>query len=160
MISDHAERFWSKADKSGDCWIWQGRLTTSGYGQFKADRKNWISSRVAYELTNGAIPPGLCVCHRCDNPLCVRPDHLWAGTNAENMDDLRRKGRAARGERNSSAKLTEPEVVEIKRLISEGVGQRILGERFGVGTSTIAHIATNRTWAHVGAKNPAREIAA
>ena len=89
-------RFWARVHKSdGDgCWLWTGARNRYGNVHYKGRHRN--THRVAYEITYGAIPDGLCVCHRCDVPLCVRPDHLWLGTKADNSFDMVLKGRAAR----------------------------------------------------------------
>lgn len=90
------ERFWSKVDRSGDCWEWQASRSTHGYGFFGRDGKVLYAHRVSYEITNGLIPKGpkrLHVCHHCDNPPCVRPDHLFLGTASDNLNDAYRKGR-------------------------------------------------------------------
>lgn len=89
-----ADRFWSRVDRSGDCWTWTGALV-NGYGRIKVEGRSVLAPRIAWELTNGPIPTGLEVRHHCDNPPCVRPEHLALGTHAENMDDSRRRGRAA-----------------------------------------------------------------
>jgi hypothetical protein len=92
------ERFWSKVDRSGECWMWVASLASTGYGQFydKPRRRTPIGAhRVAWELANGPIPAGLQVLHRCDNPPCVRPDHLFIGTVSDNMRDMYAKGRRA-----------------------------------------------------------------
>lgn len=92
------QRFWAKVDTSGDCWEWQGRRFPTGYGGFYAGgRVNWYAHRFVWTLVNGAIPQGMHVCHHCDNPPCVRPDHLFLGTPKDNMRDRDRKGRSRFG---------------------------------------------------------------
>lgn len=88
-------RFWERVDMSGDCWLWTGTLGRKGYGRVpNYPMSPWAAHRVAYMLAVGPIPGDLLVLHRCDNPPCVRPDHLFLGTNADNMRDMRAKGRA------------------------------------------------------------------
>lgn len=96
-----ADRFWEKVERSPDpdgCWVWTAATTRIGYGVFAVSRKrkNVRAHRFAWELTHGPIPDGLCVCHACDNPPCVRPDHLWLGTSEDNTADRHRKGRTAK----------------------------------------------------------------
>jgi len=93
------ERFWSRVDKSGDCWIWTGYRDRKTYGiveRRRDGRRETRAHRWAWILTHGPIPDGLFVLHRCDNPPCVRPDHLWLGTTDDNMADMAAKGRAHR----------------------------------------------------------------
>lgn len=94
-------RFWEKVDKSGDCWLWTAHVAGSnGYGQFAITHiRMTMAHRFSYELHYGAIPDGLKVLHSCDTPRCVRPDHLFLGTNADNTADMFAKGRAATGDR-------------------------------------------------------------
>ena len=95
----YIERFWSKVEKTDGCWVWKAaRMIRAdgsiGYGRLGFRRDPTISAhRYAWAITHGRLPGKLCVCHTCDNPLCVRPDHLWLVTQAENMADMRRKGR-------------------------------------------------------------------
>ena len=88
------ERFEQFVDRSGDCWVWTGWINHYGYGGFRFRGKSRGAHRVAYELAHGPFDEKLHVLHRCDNPPCVRPDHLWLGTQADNMADMKRKGRA------------------------------------------------------------------
>lgn len=142
MRNEHEPRFWSKVTKGDGCWIWTGTLTTSGYGQFKADRKTLIASRVAYEFTNGPIAAGHSICHRCDEPRCVNPAHLFSATHSENMADMVRKGRAT-----GNRKLSSAQVAEVRTLRACGWKHRELGAKFNVSISTITHLLTGRTWA-------------
>lgn len=86
-------RWFKKSDTADGCWEWLGHLNWKGYAEFSIDRKKWKAHRYAWFLANGAIPDGLLVLHRCDNPKCVRPDHLFLGTHADNMHDAQKKQR-------------------------------------------------------------------
>ena len=95
-------RFWKKVDKRGpdECWFWTGAIERTGlpYGFIGVPKGMEQAHRVSYRLNNGPIPPGMCVCHECDQPLCVNPEHLWLGTRKDNNDDKMKKGRHVGGE--------------------------------------------------------------
>ena len=153
FITDPVDRFWSRVDRSGECWLWTRGSTGNGYGMFsEAKHKLVLAHRYSWELANGSIPEGMFVCHTCDTPRCVRPEHLFLGTNAENMQDASRKGRLVgkrkprRGEESLSAKLTAADVAEIRARLSVGESQSALGRRYGVTQSAIWLIKTGKNW--------------
>ena len=146
------------------CLEWTAFCDWKGYGRFAPHIKMKSAHRVAWELEHGEIEGGLFVCHRCDNPGCVRVDHLFLGTNRDNVDDSLAKGRTAKGERNGSrtrpdriargeeascVKLTESGVREIFKLRSEGWKTRTLSCRFGVSTTQINRILRGAKWKHL-----------
>jgi hypothetical protein len=134
--------FWSKVDTGPGCWEWSLSTTEAGYGQVWASGKMTTSHRRAWELSNGPIPAGLEVCHKCDNKRCARPGHLFLGTHAENMADHQAKGRARapRNEASPAAKLTDQQVAEIRQRRADGETLQALGDAFGVHHSTILRI--------------------
>lgn len=147
-------RFLSKVDTSDSCWLWTGTQNGRGYGQLSAGRNGGSprrAHRVSYELFVAPIPDGLEVCHRCDNPPCVNPDHLFLGTHRDNMADSAKKGRAtgAAGERNRHARLTASDILAICRLHGNGVGQRELARRYRIASGHINSIVHRRSWSHV-----------
>lgn len=158
MHEQWAEKFWSRVDKSAGpdaCWPWTGCRQPRGYGHFyPAFRVNLYAHRVAWELANGApVPAGMFVMHACDNPACVNPAHLSVGTQSDNMQDCARKGRAHRvslqGEAHPNAKLTEAQVVEIRRRKGAGESIAVLAREFSVSEALIYFIANGRAWRHV-----------
>lgn len=144
-----ADRFWSKVQMADGCWIWTGAKTTGGYGHISRDGRRQRAHRVSWELHHGAIPPGLQVCHACDNPQCVRPDHLWLGTNSENQIDSSSKRRKCMGERHRSAKLTAEIVRSIRAEVNSGVMQRDVAAKHGVDPTAVSQIMRGKTWKHV-----------
>lgn len=145
-----AERFWAKVAKSEGCWEWQGNQGRHGYGRLRSTSYHSVfAHRVAWELTYGPIPDGLEVCHKCDNPPCCRPDHLFLGTSAENLADMRAKGRGARGERHGSAKLLDSQVMTIRQRLAAGANVYSLASEYDVTPDTIWLIRRRRTWQHL-----------
>lgn len=148
------EFFWANVEKTNTCWNWVGSKSSKkgeggGYGQFWVDGKMVRVHRFSYELHKGKITNGLFVCHTCDNSLCVNPDHLWLGTNKENITDMMRKqrGHVKPGEENPQAKLTWEKVRQIRELyVKNEMGYKKLGRLFSVNWRTIADILKNVTW--------------
>lgn len=150
-------RFWSKVRKDGPeirpglgpCWLWTGAPKPNGYGNIGIGGRGngtLYAHRLSWQMANGRDPGDLEVCHRCDVRLCVRPDHLFLGTQLDNMADMRTKGRAAIHERHGSAKLTISEVAEIRARSNAGASRASLAREFGVSESTIRSVALHRDW--------------
>ena len=143
------ERFEDKFIKSIGCWEWRASKGNKGYGQFLINGQIRQAHRVSYQLYVGEIPEGLYVCHRCDNPGCVNPSHLFLGTQTDNMRDCENKGRGVHpsGEQHYFAKLTEKQVAEIRARRNDGTTQTDLANEYGVSQPTISHIFCGDTWA-------------
>lgn len=141
-------RFDRHVRKTEGCWEWIGSKS-HGYGQMSVSGRPMRASRVSYMLHRGAIPEGLHVLHKCDNTACVRPDHLFLGTHADNMADAVAKGRIRSGERAPGAKLTAAGVLEIRRRLSEGARQATIAREFGIHQATVSSIGTGRKWARI-----------
>lgn len=146
-------KFWSRVEVKGDteCWIWKGTLKGGGYGQIGFNYRYFHAHVISYMLAkNSDIPPGLCVCHTCDNRVCVNPAHLWLGTKGENNTDRAKKGRTAskKGMDNGRAILSELDVIKIRELAAS-TDYEFLAARFGVKRPTIAAIVCRRLWPHI-----------
>lgn len=145
--------FWAKVNKSGHphgCWEWTGTRHYKGYGLFGFGRKIHKSHRVAFRLTKGEIADGLCVCHKCDNPPCVNPDHLFLGTHKDNTRDKIAKGRDkhATPERNGGGgKLGWQEVRAIRGMYAAGeMSQQAIADKFGVSQILVSVIVRQKIW--------------
>lgn len=151
LTDEEVKRFWSKVIilTSKDCWEWAGCLVGFGYGQVTIRRIQYGTHRIAYFLCNKQDPGDQLVCHRCDNPKCCNPNHLWLGTEAENIQDRNTKGRNAKGIKHARAKLTEQQVRQIRNQYATGIGQRALGRKYDVTHATIQGIIHRRTWTHI-----------
>lgn len=136
------ERFWSKVDRSPDCWVWTGAVNDRNrpsYGRIRIDGRTRYTHRLSWEMHHGPVPAGMEVCHTCDNPPCVRPDHLFLGTTSDNQQDACRKGRNRR-------RLNPGAVLIIRELADRGVTGRAMAPVFGVSEQTISMIVRRRTW--------------
>lgn len=142
------QRFLDQNAAVAGCWNWPNWKDKDGYGRTKFNGKTAIAHRVAYILACGPIPDGLVVCHRCDNPACCRPDHLFVGTQADNCRDAMLKDRHCRGMRNGLARLTDDDVRFIRAQAGR-VTQVSLAAKFNVRQSSIWLIQNRKQWAHV-----------
>lgn len=146
--------FWKKVTINDlfECWTWNGSTTgKSGYGQMKWDGRLQVASRVAWRIAHGVIPKDLFVLHKCDNRLCVNPNHLFLGTTQDNADDMKAKGRSPvnLGEINPSAKLKESQVIEIRNRYKRGERQFALGKEYGVTRQAIWRVVHNVNWRNI-----------
>lgn len=146
--------FWALVDRSAgpdECWPWQGKLRDGRYGYIMVSRRSVGTHVLAHELVKGPVPPGMFVCHRCDNPPCCNPAHLFIGTPADNSGDMVAKGRVARqvGLTHGQAKLTAEQVLALRAAWKEGASAAELGERFGIATMTAWRAATGKSYRDV-----------
>ena len=141
-----------KINQINGCWEWTGYRSPKGYGKFVFDGGS-LAHRFSYLLYKGGIPEGMQVCHTCDNPSCVSPDHLWLGTNRENQMDCIKKGRAFRnspkGSHNGLSKITEKDVRKIRDMRKNGVSKPKIAKLFNITSSNVYYIVSKRTWKHV-----------
>lgn len=163
ISEEAASRFWSKVDKRGDndCWLWTGSRSRSGYGSLTMSGKPMKAHRVSFMMANDGIPKGLFVCHTCDNPPCVNPRHLFSGTARDNVEDMVRKGRNVRPVRDESkvayvrgmtspaAKLTDQDVLDIRRRRATGELRKFIAADYGVDVTLVSQIAYKKIWKHI-----------
>ena len=133
-----SDRFWKRVDKHGDCWIWLGGKTQAGYGYFWHEGTAKCTHRFVWESLHGGIPEGKLIRHSCNTRSCVNPQHLFLGSQVDNMRDAARKGKVG--------KLTRADVRSIRRHLARGEPQERLARRYSVSQGAISHIATGRTW--------------
>lgn len=162
------DRFWAKVHKTDTCWLWTASLRNKGYGAFTYEVNGKPvqdrAHRYSYQLHVGDIPPGLFVLHRCDTPACVNPDHLFLGTNQDNVDDMIAKGRAGvsgskcgienakwkRGATHHAARFTEDQIRAIRARYAAGdISYSQLGKLYDAGPGTMAKIVLRLRWKHV-----------
>jgi HNH endonuclease len=146
------ERFWSKVNKTDTCWLWTGGKNGAGYGLIILDNSkegSMLAHRLSWEIHNEPISDGLCALHKCDNPSCVNPYHLFLGTHQDNSDDKVAKGRSPRGETHHHSSLTEDKVREIRRLANEGKTHQSIADMFSVKREAVSKIVRRERWKHV-----------
>jgi len=145
---------WRQIDirNEDDCWEWVGHKDKNGYGRATINRKDYRSHRIVYKETYGTIPEGLFILHTCNNPSCCNPNHLYTGTNQDNMDQMVADGRSPHliGEKSGTHKLKEKDVLEIRQLYSTGeYTQRDLSKKYGISQTEISRIYHRTRWDHV-----------
>jgi hypothetical protein len=141
-----AERFWAKVDIKGpaECWLWKGDTLASGYARVSITHDHYIGSRVAWELTYGPIPKDLLACHKCDNPPCCNPNHLFLGTAKDNHNDMVQKGRC------KTVKILTDEIVfNIRLLHVEGLSNPSIAKKLNISRPTIWDVVNRRCWKHI-----------
>lgn len=145
---DRVSSFWMKVNKklNSDCWEWMGSRNKGnrGYGQFWIGHTFVGAHRFSYELHHGKIPDGLEVCHHCDNPACVNPDHLFLGTHKENEEDKKSKNRQARGKAVvHQNKINENDVVNIR---NSAKSYDEISKEYGISSAMVYYIKSRRSW--------------
>lgn len=149
MLLSRPHLLFAHLDRSQNCWVWTGSKNNSGYGSIRIARTSVLAHRAAYFLAHGSINTNECICHRCDNPACCNPNHLFAASHAENMADMRQKERRKNintREKNGRAVLDSAAVIEIRRMRNEGAVLKELSARYGVSNSTISRVCRMENW--------------
>lgn len=140
------QRFWNRVHKTDGCWEWKASKVYNGYGRMWFDNKKQRAHRISYQLLIGPIPDGMLVCHKCDNPGCVNPDHLFLGTSADNTRDMDKKGRRVSIYGGGNHKLTWEQVCEIRSKRKEGRTSISLSIEYGISYRHIRDIIHGKYW--------------
>lgn len=150
LVPHHVLRFWRKVEKSeSGCWEWVGSKWNNGYGRFMVEKRRRKAHRISFLLRNGILPSDKIVCHKCDNPSCVNPDHLFLGTVDDNSKDMVSKGRSTHGERNGRSILRESDVREIRSINPTSQQCRELASKFGCHPNAIKQVVKKETWTRI-----------
>lgn len=137
---------WSIPEPNSGCWLWLGTLDKYGYGILSVCGKKHFAHRISLTVHGIEIPSSECALHHCDNRICVNPEHLYVGSNADNVRDKVQRGRSLAGSKNKNAKLTEQQVLEIRSL---DISSSVAAARYGVGISAIQQIRNGDRWRHI-----------
>ena len=156
LTTEQKELFWSRVEvpfQPSDCWEWKGGRDKGGYGKLKLAGVWYKSHRIAYFLFDPTFDQSLLICHQCDNPSCVNPNHLFVGTSADNMRDMKEKGRDCGnkirgGSLNPGAKLSEKDVIEIRSMYP-GTTQIEIAKKFGIHQATVSEIIRKVSWTQI-----------
>ena len=144
------ERIEEKVEKipEAGCWVWMGTTTVRGYGQIISNTRKHYAHRASYEAFIGPIPEGMNVCHTCDNVYCVNPEHLFLGTQKQNLEDMAKKKRSTWGINNPRAKLDIDDVKNIKHLLLTEMSEAGIAKQYSVSRQTINNIKNGKVWNH------------
>jgi len=132
-----------------ECWEWLAYKSWDGYGYFNSGKRNELAHRFSYRMFIGEIPISLCVLHKCDNPSCVNPEHLFIGTNDDNVKDKVQKTRQACGERMNRGSATAEDVAEIRRMHASGIRQSCICRLFKISSGSVSKIINGKSWKHI-----------
>lgn len=164
MITEkHIKRFWGHVEKLDSCWEWRGSLNAYGYGRLGITvdgvKMRYPSHRLSWAIHYGIIPDGMFVCHKCDNRMCVNPEHLFIGTQVENMHDMVKKNRQSKGEGHGRSKATIKNVIAIRRMRKDGYSFSEIARKFSLSIKGVWLIATGEKWKIVDAiESPCEKI--
>lgn len=152
LFVENARHFWSRVDRSGECWIWTGAVSKGGYGQFVSRPHRFYTHRLSWELHHGLIAKGSCILHDCpggDNTRCCNPAHMKLGTHAENMADMKMKGRSTPGVRNPASKLTEAQVIACHKMHRQGCSNADIARAMSISTGHVCGILQGKRWPEI-----------
>lgn len=145
--------FMNGLDTSGDCWVWKRGKTEDGYGRVRINKVLLLAHRVSLAISGVKVPSNKCVLHKCDNPPCCNPNHLYLGSRLDNAKDRDRRGRRdplkISGEKHWMAVLTDEKVIRIRKLYSDGIRQADISREMGVSDGIISHVVNGNSWKHV-----------
>lgn len=145
--------FWLDTSIINDCWVWTCYRDKKGYGLLTWNGRTRRAHHIAWILAYGSVPVGLQVLHKCDNPSCVKPSHLWLGTNADNVRDKMAKNRGCKGEHHGAARLTESDIEQIKTLYNVHMYlQKDIAAAYKIDRSHVSRIVNNKKWSYLCAR--------